>query len=50
MSKFKKLEANLERSGKSDSSAKKIAAAIGIKKYGVAGMAAKAAAGRAKKG
>lgn len=43
---FKRLVGKLERQGKSESSAKKIAAAVGRKKYGKAGMARKAAAGR----
>tara|TARA_R100000935_G_C2692271_1_gene106968 strand:- start:313 stop:462 length:150 start_codon:yes stop_codon:yes gene_type:complete len=46
MSKFKRLAAKLRRQGKSASAANAIAASIGIKKYGKAGMAAKAAAGR----
>jgi hypothetical protein len=49
MSKFSRLAAKIKRSGKSASAANAIAAAIGIKKYGKKGMAAKAAAGRAKK-
>jgi hypothetical protein len=49
MSKFKQLEEKLEKKGNSAESAKKIAASIGDKKYGKAGMAKKAAAGRAKK-
>lgn len=47
-SKFKKMVGKLERKGDSKSSAKKIAATIGRKKYGTKGMAKKAAAGRKK--
>jgi hypothetical protein len=49
MSKFKKLVGELQKQGKSEESAKKIAYSIGAKKYGKAGMARKAAAGRRKK-
>ena len=48
MSKFKKLVGELQKEGKSEESAKKIAYSIGAKKYGKAGMAKKAAAGRKK--
>ena len=48
MSKFKKLVGELQKEGKSEDSAKKIAYSIGAKKYGKAGMAKKAAAGRKK--
>ncbi len=48
MSKFKKLVGKLEKKGKSPDLAKAIAASIGRKKYGAAGMAKKAAAGRRK--
>lgn len=47
---FKRLTKKLESQGKSASSAKKIAYAAGAKKYGKAGMARKAAAGRKKAG
>lgn len=43
---FKKLKAKLTSQGAADPAA--LAYAIGAKKYGKAGMAAKAAAGRAK--
>ena len=43
---FKKLEHKVEKEGYSDQSAKKIAAAAGIAKYGKAGMEAKAKAGK----
>ena len=43
---FKKLEEKLEKSGKSEKSAKAIAASIGRKKYGATEMAKKAAAGK----
>lgn len=43
---FKKLVAQLVKKGKSMNAAQKIAYSIGAKKYGKAGMAAKAAAGR----
>ena len=45
-SNFKKLSNKLQRQGKSKESANKIAASIGIKKYGKADMAKKAAAAR----
>lgn len=48
MSAFKKLVEKLVREGHSEESAKRIAAYIGMKKYGKSGMAAKAAAGRRK--
>ena len=48
MSKFRKLVGELQKEGKSEESAKKIAYSIGAKKYGKAGMAKKAAAGRKK--
>lgn len=48
MSKFKKLVGELQKEGKSEDSARKIAYSIGAKKYGKAGMAKKAAAGRKK--
>lgn len=43
---FKKLEEKLEKSGKSEKSAKAIAAAIGRKKYGASDMAKASAAGK----
>lgn len=43
---FKKLTDSLKKSGKSATSAKKIAAAIGRKKYGPSKMSKMAAAGR----
>lgn len=43
---FKKLEEKLEKSGKSEKSAKAIAAAIGRKKYGSSDMAKASAAGK----
>ena len=43
---FKKLEHKLEEEGKSEESAKKIAAYVGRKKYGKSGMAKLADAGR----
>lgn len=47
---FKKLKNQIKRKeGYSDERAKSIAAAIGIKKFGKAGMARKAAAGKKKK-
>ena len=46
VSNFKKLSNKLQRQCKSKESANKIAASIGIKKYGKAGMAKKAAAAR----
>lgn len=49
ISKFKKMERHVKSEGYSKSSAKKIAAAIGRKKYGSKGMAKKAAAARRKK-
>tara|TARA_R110002073_G_scaffold63566_3_gene159241 strand:+ start:1633 stop:1785 length:153 start_codon:yes stop_codon:yes gene_type:complete len=49
MSKFSRLAAKIRKSGKSASAANAIAASIGIKKYGKAGMAKKAAAGKRKK-
>lgn len=49
MSKFKKLEEKLEKKGMSKAEAGGIAYNQGVKKYGKAGMAKKAAAGRAKK-
>ena len=45
-SNFKKLSAKLQRQGNSKESANKIAYSIWAKKYGKAGMAKKAAAGR----
>jgi hypothetical protein len=48
MSKFKQLQAKLERKGKSPEQAAGIAAKVGREKYGKAGMAKKAAAGRAR--
>lgn len=45
-SRFKKLEEKLEKSGKSEKSAKAIAASIGRKKYGASDMAKAAAAGK----
>lgn len=48
MSAFKILVRKLMKKGHSEESAKRIAAAIGRAKYGKAGMAAKAAAGRRK--
>lgn len=48
MSKFKELVAKLEKKGYSQDSAKRIAASAGFKKYGKAGMEAKAKAGEAK--
>jgi len=48
MSRFKKLVGELQKEGKSEDSARKIAYSIGAKKYGKAGMAKKAAAGRKK--
>ena len=45
-SKFKRLSRKIQKKGKSKASADRIAAAIGRKKYGRAGMARKAAAGR----
>lgn len=47
-SKFKKLVGKLERKGKSPSQAAGIAYKVGVKKFGKAGMARKAAAGRKK--
>jgi len=47
---FKALKEKLERSGKSADSAKKIAAAVGRKKYGNKKMSAMAAASRKRKG
>jgi|TARA_Y100001973_G_C5203316_1_gene339499 hypothetical protein len=46
MSRFQALVNKLIGQGKSPSSARKIAYSIGVKKYGKAGMARKAAAGR----
>ena len=46
LSRFKKMTNKLQRQGRSKASAKKIAAAIGRRKYGAKGMAKKAAAGR----
>lgn len=43
---FKKLEARLEKSGKSEKAAKAIAASIGRKKYGSKDMSQASAAGR----
>jgi hypothetical protein len=43
---FNKLSSSIQKSGKSKESADAIAYSIGVKKYGKAGMAAKAAAGR----
>ncbi len=43
---FKRLVAQLMKKGKSKESAQKIAYTAGVKKYGKAGMAKKAAAGR----
>lgn len=48
MSKFKKLVGELQKEGKSEDSARRIAYSIGAKKYGKAGMAKKSAAGRKK--
>lgn len=45
---FKKLVAQLMKKGQSKEAAQKIAYTAGVKKYGKAGMAAKAAAGRKK--
>lgn len=45
-SRFKALEAKLEKSGKSPKAAKAIAASIGRKKYGSSDMGKAAAAGR----
>ena len=45
---FKRLVAQLMKKGQSKEAAQKIAYSIGAKKYGKAGMAAKAAAGRKK--
>lgn len=45
-SRFKALEAKLEKSGKSEKAAKAIAASIGQKKYGKSDMAKAAAAGK----
>ena len=50
MSKFKELSNKLQAKGKSKDSADALAAWIGRKKYGKAGMAAKSAAGRKKRG
>jgi len=47
---FKRMVKKLESRGSSKSSATKIAAAIGRKKYGASGMAKKVAAARRKKG
>ena len=47
---FSRLEKSIASSGKSASSAKAIAASIGIKKYGKTKMARLAAAGRMRKG
>jgi anti-sigma28 factor (negative regulator of flagellin synthesis) len=47
---FKELESKLEHEGKSKESAGAIAYSVGEKKYGKAGMEAKAKAGEAKKG
>jgi GH24 family phage-related lysozyme (muramidase) len=49
VSKFKKLQRSLQRKGYSEKSAGAIAYTIGVKKYGKAGMARKAAAGRRRK-
>ncbi len=49
-SKFDKLTGKLEAQGQPAAAAKAIAASIGRKKYGAAGMAAKAAAGKKAKG
>jgi hypothetical protein len=46
---FKKLSKSIQRKGKSKKSADAIAATIGRKKYGKAGMAKKAVAGRKRK-
>ena len=43
---FKQFTSSLRKKGYSASSADKIAASVGRKKYGKAGMAKKAAAGR----
>ncbi len=49
MSKFSKLSSKIQaKEGLSKSSGDKIAAAIGMKKYGAKGMAAKSAAARKK--
>lgn len=45
---FKKLENKLERKGEPEHEAAAVAYEAGVKKYGKAGMAAKAAAGRKK--
>ena len=45
---FKKLVGKLEKKGKSAEQAAGIAAKVGREKYGKAGMARKAAAGRAR--
>lgn len=45
-SRFKALEEKLEKSGKSEKSAKAIAASIGRKKYGSSDMAKASAAGK----
>lgn len=46
---FKALVGKLEKEGKSEKSAKAIAASVGIKKYGAKKMASMAAAGRKRK-
>lgn len=46
---FKDMTEKLEKSGKSEESAKKIAASVGRKKYGVKKMASMAKAGKARK-
>ena len=50
MGKFQELSGKLQKKGKSKESADALAAWIGRKKYGKAGMAAKSAAGRKKAG
>ncbi len=50
MSKFKELVKKLEAKGKSPEQAGGIAYKVGVKKFGKAGMAKKAAAGRRKAG
>lgn len=50
MSKFKVLQKKLMKKGKTKKQAGGLAYTIGVKKYGKAGMAKKAAAGRKKRG
>tara|TARA_R110001632_G_scaffold220901_1_gene351113 strand:+ start:198 stop:401 length:204 start_codon:yes stop_codon:yes gene_type:complete len=47
---FKAVQKSIEKTGKSKDAAARIAYSIGKKKYGKAGMANKAAAGRRKTG